>query len=176
MLNLLPSQDKELLKLEQTRARVIILGNVIILTLLVLALILFSIKIDLVSRLEAARVVLAQKEAEHPEVGLQETEIKKLNTLFWQLNQFYNERKLLLPLLAEFSQTLPGGIQLTNLTYQKHSGEITLAGLADNRESLSEFKAKLESNPVFSQIYFPAGIWVKAQEIDFAVTLKVFSP
>jgi Tfp pilus assembly protein PilN len=175
MINLLPPEEKNKIQQEKQLREFLILAFTFFSALLCLGLILFLIKIDLESKLALQQTILEQRkdEFDSSEAVEVENEVVFLNQLLDQANSFYQDKTYLTDVLEQLSQALPQGISLNTLSYKQANNQISLSGIAVDREALLELKNNLESNPNFKKIYFPSSNWVSPQDINFLVSFVI---
>ncbi len=180
MINLLPQQQKEELRKEESFKLVLILGITVLAFLVCLSLILFSIKILIETQLDVQKVFLSQKEAKTSQTKDLEKRIKDLNLTLSQLDYFYQHKPDWLEILETIPQTLPLGTYLTAINLrqpssekEEHLGEIFLAGYCPSRELLTDFKKNLEAEGRFQEVFFPSSNWVEPTDINFTVNFKI---
>jgi Tfp pilus assembly protein PilN len=179
MINLLPPQEKEILRQEEKYKSASILGILFLVFLICLILILFSIKISISGEVEAQKILLSQEEERFKGTQTQNLEEKIIssNQILSKLNSFYYSQISLTGVLEKISRSLPSGVYLTTFNFSSGapsgSGQISLSGFSPNREILLEFKKNLEKEENFQEIYFPPSNWVKPTDIDFLVTFQI---
>jgi len=186
MINLLPFQEKEILRQEEKHNLVLILGILFLIFLISLILILFSIKIFISGEVEVQRILLSAEEKRFKESQIQnlEEKINASNQTLSKLNLFYQNQLNLTETLEKISGTLLSGTYLTTFSLnplstpaegktQKYLAQISLTGFSPTREILLEFKENLDKEGTFGEIYFPPSNWVKPIDIDFSVTLRI---
>lgn len=181
MINLLPLEEKEKLRLEEKGRIITILWLLVLFFLSCLVLILFSVKIFSQSQIQSQKVLLlaAKKELEQSEIAELEAKVNSANLIFTKLNSFYQKKIHFSEILEKISEILPQGVPLTNLSSQLSSLEeenvikVSLSGFAPTRESLFEFKQNLEKEPRFKEISFPPANWVKPLNVDFSVSFTI---
>lgn len=178
MINLLPPQQKEELKREEKWKLTSLLGILSLVFLLYLSLILFSIKIYISSELESQKIIydIEEKKFEASEIQDFQKKIISLNQNLSKLDSFYREQVDLTRILEKISATLPPGVYLTNLNWQKEMSQIGVSGFAPARENLFEIKKNLEKEKDFDNVYFSPSNWVKPKDINFYVTFKIKPP
>ncbi len=173
MINLLPFQEKEILRQEEKHNLVLILGILFLIFLISSILILFSIKIFISGEIEIQRILLSAEEKRFKESQIQnlEEKINASNQTLSKLNLFYQNQLNLTETLEKISGTLPPGTYLTTLNL--NLAQISLSGFSPTREILLEFKENLDKEGTFGEIYFPPSNWVKPIDIDFSVNFKI---
>jgi len=175
MINLLPSQEKEILRQEEEYKLVLILGILFFIFLICLILILLSIKIYFSGQLNVQEIILSQKEESFKKSRSQDLEEKILlfNQTFSELSSYYSERLSMVEISEKISQNLPYGVHLTNFNFDSETRQISLSGFSPSREILLEFKENLGKEENFQEIYFSPSSWVKPADIDFTATLRI---
>lgn len=175
MINLLPPQQKQALLKERQFQEVLILGLIGFVFFSFLAATLFLIKADLEAKVLTQKELLDQKtkEFEASEVRGLEKEILSLNKILSQLISFYENEVRLGGLLEGLSQALPKEVYLTNLSCYKKQAKVSISGFSPTREVLLIFKANLEANDNFYELYFPPATWTKSTNVEFVATFKL---
>jgi len=175
MINILPPKEKERIRAKEKKKIALILELLGFVFLLCLVLALFSIEIYVSGRTEAARIILEQErgEFEASEIKDFSEKIRLANESFSNLESFYENQIKLTKVLEEISETLPEGIYLSSLSYQKNNSQVSLLGFAETREALFEFKENLEKEEDFVGIFFPPSSWIKSTNIDFNSRFKI---
>jgi len=175
MINLLPSQEKEILIQEEKYKLALILGTLFLIFLICLILILLSIKIYFSGQLNVQEILLSQKEESFRKSPSQKLEEKiiSFNRTFSELNSFYSKQLSLIEILEKISQSLPYGAYLINFNFDSETGQISLSGFSPSREILLGLKENLEKEESFQEIYFSPSNWVKSNDIDFTVNFDI---
>ena len=175
MINLLPQNEKNSLLYEKNWKLILILEILFLVFLILLSLVLFLVRIYISSGLEEQKIIKATEEKRAETFETQEFR-KKINAAsqnLSKLDSFYRGRIDLTEILEKVSITVPPGIYLTGLSYQKDASQIGLSGFANLRETLFEFKKNLENEKDFQDVYFSPSSWIKSKEVDFNTTFKV---
>ncbi|MFA4998576.1 MAG: PilN domain-containing protein [Candidatus Paceibacterota bacterium] len=177
MINLLPQQKKDQLVSEERFKLSVIFGIVILSSLLSFALILFALKFYLLSQLEVQNNLLDQKMFDNPQIVELEKDIKNSNKIITDLDSFYGKEYSLSEILSEVIKAVPPGVSFNSLSFEsikegQYKAKFSISGLSTTRESLLEFKEKLEENGSFKEISFPSSIWVEPVNIAFTVSFK----
>jgi Tfp pilus assembly protein PilN len=175
MINLLPPQEKEILKQEEKYKLVLILGILFLIFLICLILILFSIRIFISGEVEVQKILLNQEEERFKGTQIQnlEEKITSFNQILSKLNSFYSRQISLTEILEKISKDLPSGAHLTTLSFNSENNQVSLSGFSPSQEILLEFKKNLEKEENFQKIYFPLSNWVKLTDIDFIITFQI---
>lgn len=184
MINLLPSQEKEVLAQEENWKLILVLGIIFLASVLSLSLILFSIKIYTSNQTEIQKSALLQKEKELNTPQNRDLERKSafLNQKLAMLDSFYKREVSLTDLLDKISKMMPDGMFFTSFSYTSASapnpdflGNIVISGFAADREILFKFKEKIEEEKNFKDIDFPLSNLVSPVNINFSLGFKVVS-
>ena len=178
MINLLPPQKKEELKLEENFKLVLILGSLFLISLFCFALILFSIKIFISGNIEVQKILYNQAEKEFRSSQLQilQEKIIQSNEKLNRLDSFYKRQFSFIKTSEIISKNLPPGIYLTSLSVYPKAEEgviCNLVGFSPTRSILLQFKANLEKEENFYEINFPSSNWVEPENINFSVSFKL---
>lgn len=169
MINLLPPEYKENLLFEEAKRLVIILGSLVFISLVSLALILFSIKIYLSSQVKIQKdfLDLQTQKKENPEIGQLENEVRAANKKISQLDNFYKKQGSFSEVMGKINKAIPAGLYLNNFAYSKTDSKIILAGYSPARETLVQFRKNLEE--IFQQkVDIPPANWIKPVNVDFS--------
>jgi Tfp pilus assembly protein PilN len=134
-----------------------------------------SLYFYLESKLYEFNIMTSIKESElqKSDLGEIKNKISELNQILDDLNNFNKEQVKILPLFKKIFDTLPEGVKLDSLSWQKDSGNVAFSGFAPTREILFQLKTNLENVPEFDQVVFPPQNWVKATNVDFQVVFKI---
>jgi Tfp pilus assembly protein PilN len=175
MINLLPPSEKKEREKEKKIKFYSLLAFASFLFFLSLSLIFLAISFRLKGELETQLDFLEIEEKKEEVRASNEirAEINSLNQKIKELNQFYEKRVKVASLLEKISQLLPPEHYLTNLSWQKETLQLALFGFSSSRDSLLQFKAKLEQEKIFQDVDFPPSNWVKPRDIDFQIILKI---
>ena len=176
MINLLPIEEKKILKTEEKWRMVLILGVLVLSFLFCLILILSSIKIYIADKVETQKFLVETERKESEKSEALKENISLVNQNLQKLNSFYQESNLS-DILEKISNTLSFGMYLNDFSYQKQSSEkedsfdIVLSGFAPNLETLFEFRKSLEKN--FSTEVDVGESVIKPQEFRSVFKIKV---
>jgi Tfp pilus assembly protein PilN len=184
MINLLPSEEKEILNREEYWKMIILLGIFILIFFVCLSLTLFSIKTFTAGETEVQKILFSQKEKEFKfsQSQILQEQINIYNEKLLKLETFYQEQSNFTGILEKIYETLPIETHLTSLVItpspssqleEKQGMTYRLSGFSPTREKLLEFKKNLEEEKNFSKIIFPLSSWVEPVDINFAVKFNV---
>lgn len=180
MINLLPKIQKEELEKEELIKIISILGFVFFSALLAFDLILFAITIISSNKLEIQNILFQQRERELEvyQIKDKEKEIKKYNSLFSNLSNFYQSQVDVTEILKKISDQIPENAYLKTLKFKPllekdFIGEIFLTGFSPDRETLIKIKENIENEKSFTQLNFPVSNWALQYNIDFSLSFKI---
>lgn len=175
MINLLPPQAKKELEIEREAKIITILGSLFLIFLIFLGILLFSVKIYILSQIESQKTLIdvESRNINIPEVKELEKNITEANQKISNLNLFYKNQVDLTEILEKISFLLPLNVYLTDFNYQKEKNLIALRGFAQTREDFLEFKKSLETEKGFSNFNSPISNLVKPTDIDFYVSFNL---
>lgn len=153
----------------------LILGIIFLIFLTSLILILFSVRTYIWGQVESLKILvnMEEKTLQTPENQNLREKILLANQNLLKLNSFYQTKSEPSKILEKISGTLPSGIYLNTIFWQKSTSQVGLSGKALSREILLDFKKNLESREEFTDVYFPASVWLESVDIDFQATFKV---
>ncbi len=178
MINLLPPQEKGALRFEQQKKLVIVLGNMVIICLLFLILMLLSVKFYILEDVRYRQGILDEiaKTNQGSDLNGFKNIIQDYNARMNTANDFYkNTNSVSVAINKILSLPRPAGLKITRIFVENNIGpvKISLAGLADTRDSLQVFKKSIETDKGIQNVYFPPESWVKPVNINFYITLEV---
>lgn len=182
MINLLPPKEKGNILFERKKRIITLIWIFVLVCLVFFILILFGIRFCVQDQIKSQEANLKRLESKAQEIGVQniQEEVKSINSLLREINSFYEKRILLEGILEKVSNTLLERMHLTNLSVsfiveekEKRILKISLSGFSPNRETLFEFRKKLEEETLFKDVYFPPANWIKPNDIDFFVTFNI---
>ena len=175
MINLLPLQKKNELKIEKQLRIIILFGSRIIIALIILASLIFSFNIYLRTQLEAGKILIQteEKAIEFLEIKDIKKEITEMNYLFSKVNAFYEKQLNLTKVLEQISFLRPSGIHLLDFSYRKADSQIILNGRARDRRSFLEFKKFLEKQENFINLYSPISNLIMPEDINFYLRFTI---
>jgi Tfp pilus assembly protein PilN len=179
MINLLPSEDKKKLVLEEKKSLAKVWGLIVLVSLICLVLILLSIRFYILSETDYQKIILEQAQKEDLTMGLEKlnSDVQKYNGILEQLNSFYKKEVYYSQILEDINNILhPDGLYLTNfsLTRDKNAMiKISLSGYSNTRENLLVFKKNIEQDQKIKNPSFSPTSWVKPKDVDFSLTLEI---
>lgn len=180
MINLLPLEEKKILKMEEKWRLVLLLGILILCSFLCLILILYSIKIYVSGKAESqkATIEITGKEFEKPETKELKEKISTANKSIIDLNNFYQGQVYLTDTLEKVSRNLPLGTYITDFSCQKQVLEknqifrITFSGFAPSMDTLFELRKNLEKN-FSTKVDVKEESWINPSEFRLSFEIKI---
>lgn len=171
MLNLLPPEQKQELRLNlldqiAIRAAVSVISMVLVLVLLLLTGSLF-----LNTNLDETKKELSfwQSRVEIKELENLEKEVKELNKNLVLLDGAYKEQIKFSSFLEKLAEDIPAGIRLNNI-YVEKSGRVNIGGHASTRDILLTLKSTLQNASYVSEFNFPLSNLTKTTDINFSLS------
>jgi len=172
MINLLPKEEIEKLKEEESFRVFLNLFFLFFFFFLSIFLILSLIKIHFSGILEAQKILLSKEEKI---LDLEkEKEIKEYNQILSKLDSFYKEKIFLFPKIEEFFEKIPSQISLRSLEIsldKKREISVSFFGFSKNRKELLNLIERLKEN--YKSTSFSPEILLKENEIDFSISFKI---
>lgn len=175
MNNLLPSQEKKALLLEEHFKIALILAVLFLLFLSFLSLILFSLKIYISKQiaLEKEKTASYRAEIEGAEVRTLREQTSAFNAEILKINSFFKEQFFLTGALEYLVPLFPGQTYLISLSYNKDKESFTVIGFAPTREILFQLKENFEAKERIEDFYFPPSNWVDPKDINFTFSFRL---
>lgn len=179
--------------MEIIRRKVLLVLIFIAVFFVVLIFILLVLDFYVNSQVKSLEGVLTEKDQELKGAQFQVYKdiTQETNKVLGQINNFWQSGILFTPLIEKISLLTGKKIYLTNLSFKRDSKEInvgtadspvkkkifwievSIAGVAKNRETLFLFKKSLEAESVFKNVYFSPSSWMKPIDAAFSLTLEI---
>ena len=181
MINLLPTTEKESLLREENWRLILVLGILTFVFLISLILVLFSIKIHVVSEFKSQEILFEAKEKEFQKTELYgfRTKIQETNQILTGLDTFFQERDNSADLFEKICQLLPKGVHLNNFSHEsldnseEFKAKIFLSGIALTQQDLLDFINNLDKEKSFCDTDLPLSSWVEFNNINFTLNFKI---
>ena len=180
MINLLPPEEKEALRVERNKNLIIVLSYIVIISLICMALVLFSLRLYILEDVNYQKdaLVNAEKEYKTSEFFALKENIIKYNKDLSSVNSFYQNSVYLSDMFKTIlSVQKPSGLYFTNIDMKrsKESKKVSviISGKSDNRDNLLVFKKNIESNEKIKNVNFPLNSWIKPIDITFNLTFEI---
>ena len=175
MINLLPPQERKVLLEEENYKLVWILGVLILISLLALSLVLLSVDFYIEGQSQSQKILVDLKRKEFSQLQPIQEKLALINKNLCQLDSLYQQQVRLTKLLEDVSSKLVSGMYLTNFSYRRNGSRVEISGFSKKRDVLSEFRARMEGEKQFKNVYFPLSNWVESENINFKTTF-IWSP
>ena len=192
MINLLPPKEKEELILEKNKKLVVILGNVVLISLVCLALVLFSLKFYILGEISSEKSFLdnTEKKYQNPDFLHFKNLLQKYNAKLIKIDAFYKKEIYFSGILKTILEIQrPKGLSLISININKTKEDnppqsttqktlrtgnikVTISGISDTRDNLLIFKRNIENNKEIENLYFPPYDWIKPKDINFYLTFE----
>lgn len=192
-INLLPPIQKQELKDEELRKKIIFILFLILLDLLLLMAIIFCLYTYTSKKVSDLNQEVVQKEnlLKTP----QSQEIKKIieeaNQNLYKINSVKKEQVSVMAVLEKVNELFPKDAYLkafsfknsfrdvenkeTKVKVKEFFGRVLLNGIASSRETIFSFKKLLSQDQNLQDVYFSPLSWVKAINADFMVDFNFIS-
>src|SRR4030042_2387375 len=123
MINLLPLKEKKELLVENNLKVTVILGSLSVLFLVCLSLLFISINIFIKGGIETQKILLDQREKELETFKMQalQNDLVSFNKTLASLKSFYRNEDDFVDILERISNTVPDGMNLSNLSLSPQS-------------------------------------------------------
>jgi len=178
LISLLPVKTEEAYTYQKAATFVVLLRNITIGIALFFTFSFFAMYFVMLSLSQTANQSIASLSSApvSSEVLAHETTVKNVNELTTTAKLILSETPLWSSFLEEFSlRTIPG-ITITNLSSQSILGELSIAGSAQNRSTLNEYKKSLQESPLFTEVQLPITNLEQKENIAFSITFKIKEP
>mgnify|MGYP001573536718 CR=1 FL=1 len=182
MINLLPPKEKEQLFLERKKKLVIILGYIAIISLIYLALVLFSVKFYILEQMSFQKNILDTTEIKYQTSDFLSYSnlVKKYNTDLIKVDTFYKKQIYFTDIIKTILDIQrPDGLFFDDMSIKNNEKnnkiQITVSGISNTRDNLLAFRDNIKNNNKIENIYFPPNSWIKAKDINFYVTFEVLN-
>lgn len=175
MINLLPTSEKEFLRLEKRYRLIMFFGRILFAALLLLAVLLLIILVFLKIQLaEVKRESLAENQSVSArEMEMLKNEVFFANQKLTMINRVRAEQKFSPLVLEDFSRLTPSGIQFFSFFFDGKTQKAALDGHAASRDIFISFKTALENNPRFSKVDSPLSNLTKSTENNFHISFEI---
>jgi len=173
-LNLLPPQEKEVLKWDRLN-RLLVFHFVWLFVLLgIFVILLVNTLFYLYILVNSQEEMIKIKQSDEKIILLtkKEEEIIRRNKELEQISSKQEEFILWTPILEETSVITPQGIYLENFSYQNMSDQVRISGWANTRSRLVKFDTLLRTNPYFTEVESPLTNLIKQTDINFSFTFE----
>ncbi len=175
MINLLPETEKQFVKSEYSRRRLIIVLFFVFETAVVAALFLvpafFIARYHLQGLKQTAQILqsniaIANKQSLSETISLVN---KKIATIEQEPSQKFTE------IVDGIAAAKSDGIRITSFSLQQNAStaNMTVKGNAKTRENLLDFSNKLKGNSAYKNVHLPISNFAKDSDIDFTLVITI---
>ena len=179
MINLLPEEYKQALRQEEWFRLIVILGSLCLAFCVCVSLLLLSMRVYTLGSLDSQDILISAQQKEYEEEKSPAARMREVNTSIVELERFYSSQASVANVLREIGSVLPPDINITSFSYAeglKRKGvpeRISLSGFASRRDSLSDFRERLEKNPMFTNFFFPQTNLANPVDVKFSFTCDI---
>lgn len=179
MINLLPEQEKENLRLKNQEKLFLIWGMMVSVFLICLILILLAIKFYVLIESDYQKNILeqAKKATQTADFINLSGEVQKYNGVLAQLDSFYKKEIYFSAVLETVTGiSSPEGIFITDFSLGRNQNgvvQVSISGVSDTRDNLLVFKKNIEQDASIKNPYFSPESWINPKNVDFSLTLTI---
>lgn len=172
-INLIPDYKKEEIKKSNRLRLVWRLGWLLFISLSLFFVSLWSLEKILDFNLQAmlAEQESANDRAQYAEIRRFDEQFRAINKDISNVEKVKNDQIYWSNLFIFLSNGVPSGIEITNLISKDY--QISLAGKADNRDSLIAFEENLKKNNCFFDVNLPLSNLVSPENIAMQMDFKI---
>ncbi len=181
MTNLLPQQEQVNIKKEYKHRRLVVIFSALVVMFVVSAG--FLVPSFMLSNVKLREVSFDAEQARRASEDLQKTKSvssallkdaeKKLSLLIVDKNKNKNDASDVIRLVTDNKSDR---VRIQSITYEmgkdKIAGKMTVAGIAKDRDSLTEFVKILESQKLFTKVDLPVSNFAKDKDINFSISIS----
>lgn len=190
MINLLPPIQKQELKDEQLRVKIIRMLVLFVLALVFFMVVVFVLDFYGSSKSQSLLGAIIQKEQVIKDPKFQESKqiIYNVNQNLYKIFQTRQEQVFGSLVLEKLSSLAPNAVYLTSFSFQnsfrdiqspetketqrQFFGNIRVLGVSQTRETLFFFKKSLSQEPTFKDVYFVPSSWINPVNAEFSAEFK----
>ncbi|MBI4837124.1 MAG: hypothetical protein HY813_01805 [Candidatus Portnoybacteria bacterium] len=175
ILNLLPPEEKESLRLDKMSRAAIFWGRLFLFLTCIFAALLTAIWLYLSVQVRAMeKLVDVEKGGNSLRVARElETEVAVINQKMRFLDDLQNRQVSVVDALENLAKAVPPGVSFDNFAFNAKDNKIILTGHALTREQLIVFRRALDRCPSFFGIESPVSNFVKPEDIDFNLSFVI---
>ncbi|MBU1091623.1 hypothetical protein KKA27_02065 [Patescibacteria group bacterium] len=177
MINLLPTQDKKLLKKEFLRRFIVVLGSCFLMLVLTQIILLLSLLFYLVSSEKNLNDQIASTGnlVELKAIDKLEAETKEINDLLSSLQKTQERTPLFSDSISEILKILPPSVRISSFLFEKgpSKSNIVMGGESTTRDDLLIFVEDLKSNVYFKEVAIPVSSLLAEKEVDFSIAVEL---
>ena len=185
MINLLSEENKKEVNFEKNRKTILFLLMIFFISLIFLFFLLFSFKVYFSSQVKAQNRIIISKQEEinlSPQFQDFKREIQETNDKLRNIQNFYKEQILIVPILENISEFVPSSIYFTKFSTNwpdafeedpNYLIRLSIQGYARNREDLFLFQKALKQSEYFVKVYVSLQSWLEPEDVNFYIDIKI---
>ncbi|MBI4363608.1 MAG: PilN domain-containing protein [Candidatus Doudnabacteria bacterium] len=173
IINLLPKVEQREIKLDVITRQVVNFWSVVAISILIVFLLSLGGQFYLRQQIASVDRLIAQQREALKSSDTQELEkqVTDLNAQIRLINQLKSQHLEWSKALVELAVLLPSDMQITVLSLDRETGQISILGNAGSRESVIKFWASVKKSSYFTGIDFPLANLEKPSSITFTFKL-----
>lgn len=170
-IDLLPTERKNLIKLESLNRFIFRLGLIIIFAIILFVLFLVAnlFIIDIYNKINQEEFKRVEKGELNSLIQQAKVEIDNHYLKTEKLSKEINNRNIYWDYLAKINELLPEGVYYSEIIME--GDKIKLEGLAKNRNDLIGFKDSLSKEKIFKEIDMPISNFTSQENVNFEINL-----
>lgn len=172
-INLIPPYKKEEIKRAQYLKLIIRMEMVLSFFVVVFFIFLLNLShiLDLNMEIVKQSAEASREKGQYEKIRRYDEQFKKINSQIMDIARIKGDQLYWSNMFLYFSQSILPGISIQNLTTKDYA--VFLIGKADSRDSLIDFKEKLEKDECFSAVNLPLSNLVSKGSVDFQMDLEI---
>lgn len=175
MFNLLPKEDKEMVRSEYGRRLTSVILAILLSVFVISMFILSTLLVNVYFGSESAALELATLKSKPASNDYRDLEnsIRGTKASLATLAVDMTGRPRILNMITEALQNKPKNIFINNISWSvgDNGAVLNLSGTASSREVLREYVLVLQSDKSFSGVDIPVSNFAKAEDADFSITI-----
>ncbi|MDP3882576.1 MAG: hypothetical protein Q8Q48_00785 [Candidatus Staskawiczbacteria bacterium] len=181
MLNLLPPEEKIILKQEQNKRLLVVLAMEFLIFLTSILLVLLAVEFNILGEFVSQSFLLRQVQAEgqSSDSSRFEKEMMAYNKKLVVIDSFYKDRVFQGDALNTLLKVdRPSGLYFVKFSLQPQQPnrtKVIIAGVSDTRDNLLTFKNNVEAVKNIENINFSPESWISQKNVNFNLTLDILN-
>lgn len=178
IVSLLPVKTEEMYMYQKASTFTILVSNTIISISIFFTTVFLSVYFLMLYFSQTTNNSIANRNnsAEDFEIISKENSINKLNEVISTTKEILSITPSWSNLLEEIQKNIVPGITVSTLIMPSLTGDITLSGVAKDRNILNQFKKSLQDSQLFSSVILPINNLEQKENISFSFSLKIKDP
>ena len=175
ILNLLPPQEKEMIRLSRINRLIIFYSGAIFVLLVIFIILLLVTLFFLTIQLKAIEKLVVLEEKSAPSLAMRnlEKEITLINQKLKMIDKIQTDSIPYSIILEDLAKMIPLGVQLFSFSFDSQTKKANLIGYAPERDQVLALKESLEKFEKFNQVESPISNLLKARDIDFRFSFVI---